>query len=150
MGQMKLDTIYYDQKNIKAIGFIALKKDSSESDIRINKWINYYKNGSIESIGNYSMSSYIDCNYVGWSRNYYAYKIGSWTYFYQNGNKMAEGIYSVKLETINNSCKKGAIIKRSRINNKWKYWDVDSNPIMVTNDLKKEIEFSDFFDYKAK
>ncbi|MDX1904189.1 MAG: hypothetical protein SFU27_08525, partial [Thermonemataceae bacterium] len=91
------------------------------------KWEYYYLNERLESVGKYKIDSYISCG-VEASRVFYEIKFGEWIYFYENGQKKAEGIYDEKIEQIRTNCggDKKVLYKT---NDSWKFWDKNGNTI---------------------
>lgn len=140
-GQTAVDTIYYHDKTIQAIGNVALENDSSKSKLKVGLWTEYYSNGQIKSQGIYQIDSYIQCCYAGPCRQYQNYKTGLWKYYYDNGQIKASGTYKVKKEKIRTSCKGGDKVLTSRIDNSWTYYNDKGDKIRLKNNLKTELEY---------
>ncbi len=95
-GYFKTDTVFYSNKKIKAIGSYAIDRNGKASNYKVGKWIEYYENGQVKSIGDYQMNFVWTCSSVKPALQYYYYKIGKWTYYYDNGQLMAQGIYNIE------------------------------------------------------
>lgn len=128
------------EKIIKAIGGVALEKDSTKSDLKIGFWTEYYANGQVKSHGNYQMDSYINCCVTDTCKMYSNYKLGPWEYFYPNGQIKAVGTYIVKKTQIKTSCSGGDKTFRSHVDALWKYYNEKGQTIKLRKEFKKEIE----------
>jgi MORN repeat variant len=95
-GPKHLDTLFYDNKQIKAIGYYAIDKQGNKSFHRVGLWTEYYRNGQIMSIGNYDLQFYYSCYNTMPGIRYYSFKKGYWNYFYENGQTKAKGTYKVE------------------------------------------------------
>ncbi|MEZ4805200.1 MAG: hypothetical protein R2852_06890 [Bacteroidia bacterium] len=141
VGPTAIDTMYYPDKKIKAIGTVALDYDSVKSDLKVGLWTEYYSDGKIKSKGNYEMDSYVTCCFLGPCRQFVTYKKGHWKYFHENGKLKASGKYKVKKQHIFTTCK-GSYerVFNSRIDNSWHYYDEEGRKKKMTKKLIREIE----------
>lgn len=95
-GSKQLDTLFYEDKKIKAIGFNAVDRQGNKSFFRDGLWTEFYRNGQVMSSGNYDLQFLLGCyNAMGGDR-YYSYKKGDWVYFYENGQTKAKGTYKTE------------------------------------------------------
>lgn len=139
IGQTAVDTIYYHDKTIQAIGKVALEKDSIKSTVKVGLWTEYYSNGQIKSQGNYNIDSYAQCCSSGPCKQYRNYKTGLWKYYYAKGQIKASGTYKVKKEKIQTSCG-GDKVFTSRLDNSWLYYNDKGDKIKRTAKIKLELE----------
>lgn len=139
-GATALDTMYYPDNKIKAIGHVALESDSSKSKLKVGSWTEYFPSGTIKSEGSYQIDSYIQCCSDGACRMFINYKTGSWQYYHENGQLKCSGIYVVAKEHIKTSCKGGARVYRARINKSWKCHNEQGQEIVMNAAMKKELE----------
>lgn len=95
-GAKHLDTLFYENKQIKAIGSYAIDRQGNKTYHRVGLWIDYYRTGQIMSIGNYDLQFYYGCYNAMPGIRYYSFKKGDWTYFYENGRTKAKGNYKVE------------------------------------------------------
>ena len=95
-GQKTLDTLYYPDKHIKAVGYYAINNDRKKTTCKVDKWIEYYENGEIKSQGNYELEYLLACRSAGPSVVYHEYEVGEWKYYYDNGRLKAQGIYKIE------------------------------------------------------
>jgi len=95
-GPKHLDTLFYDNKQIKAVGYYAVDKQGNKTYHRVGLWTDYYRSGQIMSIGNYDLQFYYGCYNTMPGVRYYSFKKGDWTYFYENGQTKAKGTYMVE------------------------------------------------------
>jgi len=135
-----VDTLYYHDKTIQAIGNVALEKDSSKSKLKVGLWTEYYSNGQNKSQGTYQIDSYIQCCTIGHCRQYRNYKTGLWKYYYDNGQIKATGKYKVTKEKTKTSCKGGDKILTSHIDNSWEYFNNKGDKIKQIDNIKLELE----------
>lgn len=139
-GQTALDTLYYPDKKIKAIGNVALEKDSSKSDFKVGLWTEYFSNGQVKSKGLYQIDSYIQCCAASHCRQYLNYKLGLWEYYYETGQIKASGTYNVKTERIHTSCKGGAKVLTSHVDSSWTFWNDMGIEVKLSDELRTELE----------
>ncbi|MDP4262642.1 MAG: hypothetical protein Q8941_08935 [Bacteroidota bacterium] len=99
----------------------GLIPDSSDKDN--DEWTIYYKKGNIKAKGRYQYSNYQDCCYAGPCTIPYTYKTGKWTYWYENGQKMREGIYTKDTLIVENSCGERVMRFSGEMGSSWKFWD---------------------------
>jgi|GEM_PF-1016470 antitoxin component YwqK of YwqJK toxin-antitoxin module len=104
VGNDSLVTLYYPDGSKKAHGKFALDKEGHLSPFKVGKWSYYNSKGSIQSQGNYQMSSFIDCGTGGPQRAFYHYKIGHWAFFDKDENVIAEGNFNVEEFPIKTRC----------------------------------------------
>ena len=106
----------------------------------------YWKNGNIKNSGTYSFEKYKDCCVTGYCERINKFKTGKWTYYYENGQKMAEGIYLTKTRRKKTRCKGGAKVHYGAFDKSWKFWDEQGKEIklkvllekgLLTDDKKK-------------
>jgi antitoxin component YwqK of YwqJK toxin-antitoxin module len=95
-GPKHLDTLFYDNNQIKAIGYYAIDKQGNNSSHRVGLWTEYYRNGQIMSIGSYDLQFYYGCYNTMPGIRYYSFKKGDWSYYYENGQTKAKGSYKVE------------------------------------------------------
>lgn len=95
-GPKLLDTLFYDNRQIKAIGYYPIDKKGNKAYYRVGQWIEYYQTGQIKSIGNYDLNYYYGCYNSRPGLRYYSFKKGDWTYFYENGMTKAKATYKVE------------------------------------------------------
>ncbi len=104
VGNDTLITLYYSDGSKKASGKFALDKDGKLSPFKAGEWSYYNSLGSLQSQGNYQISSFIDCGHGGPQRSFYHYKTGSWTYFNKDENVIAEGDFKVEEFPVSTRC----------------------------------------------
>ncbi|MEO6232223.1 MAG: hypothetical protein ABJB11_00660 [Ferruginibacter sp.] len=135
-GITKVDTIYYSDKKIAAIGYYAVTKNSRMSGNKFGLWTKYYHNGQMESQGNYDMYSllYYESPKKG-RRIENSYKIGSWIYYFENGQIKATGTYQtiiMREDTgIDNQFSKSTVTTTD-----WKFFNSEGN---ISNQKEKII-----------
>jgi antitoxin component YwqK of YwqJK toxin-antitoxin module len=95
-GPKLLDTLFYDNKQIKSIGYYAVDRKGNKTYHRVGVWADYYRNGQVMSIGNYDLQFYYGCYNTMPGVRYYAFKKGNWSYFYENGQIKAKGTYKIE------------------------------------------------------
>ena len=103
-GSDTLITLYFPDASKKARGKFALDKDRKLSPFKVGEWSYYNSNGSLQSQGNYQMSSFIDCGTGGPQRAFYHYKIGSSSFYDKNENVIAEGDFKVEEFPVSTRC----------------------------------------------
>ncbi len=136
----------YENGQILSKGKYALNKSGEMTYLKIGNWIQYYRNGNVQSEGNYQISSYLDCGPGGLQRIYYNYKFGSWKYFSEHSILEAHGNYIIFKSHIDTSCEGGDDLIFMKPNSKWIF------PKVLDDDLSIRINsviFSDGFnDYQ--
>ena len=110
---------YYTDGTRQSDGKYAIDTNGKPSRFRIGKWIEYYSNGAIKSIGEYQISSYLDCGAAGLERVFYNYKIGEWIYLDQDSTVEAKGNYKTINARISTRCKGGDNLIFMTITNNW-------------------------------
>jgi hypothetical protein len=104
VGKDSLVILNYPNSSKKAAGKLAFDNDGVLSPFKVGEWTYYYPNGSIQSRGNYQMSSFIDCGTGGLERVFYHYKIGKWSFFDADEDLIAEGDFKTKELPISTRC----------------------------------------------
>jgi hypothetical protein len=94
-GPKQLDTLFYEDKKIKAIGYYAIDRQGNKTYLRAGLWTEFYRNGQIMSSGNYDFQFLLGCYNTTAGIRYYSYKKGDWKYFYENGQTKAKGTYKI-------------------------------------------------------
>ena len=113
---------YYSNGNIK-------EKGKRKRALKTDKWIGYYKNGSMHYEGNYTIVQYCIGDFYGlWK--YCSIKTGVWTYYYPNGQIKAKGRY----------IDDGIEFKKDT---GWLYWDEKGTNISFIK-IDNEYENSEF------
>lgn len=131
--KVSLDTIFYNNRKIKAIGTFAVDRNNKKEDYKIGEWAEYYENGQIKSNGEYKMGFVLACRSATMGLAYYTYKIGDWTYYYENGQVMAKGKYDLTTQEVFTGIAK-QYAKKSVITEGWSLYDISGE---VSNDRQK-------------
>lgn len=137
--KVKPDSIFDSVNNILSYGLIINDTATWVNNFKVGNWKEYYPNGQIKSIGSYSIGSYINCGFLGPFRSFYSFKNDLWAYWYENGEKMAEGYYKPKLKHIKTNCKGGDKIYEPTIDQTWQFWDEKGNKIKKDKEIIKNI-----------
>ncbi len=95
-GTKQLDTLFYEDKKIKAIGFYAVDRQGNKTYYQVGLWTEFYRNGQVMSGGNYDLQFLLGCYNTMPGVRYYSYKKGDWVYFYENGQTKAKGTYKIE------------------------------------------------------
>ncbi len=139
-GKDTLVTNTYENGKIHSKGRYALNNEGKVSYIKVGRWIQYYRNGNVESEGSYEISSYLNCGPGGLQREFYNYKIGIWKYFSSENTVDATGNYSTFITHIETQCEGGDDLFFMKTDDKWSF------PNGQTNDLKERINYSTTYD----
>ena len=118
-----------------------LSKDSLEK----GKLFEYYKSGKLRSKGEYQTDTYIQCCFAGPCVQEYLYKIGSWKYYYENGQLMARGILIKNRVNILTSCEGGDSIYSGIVSPKWRFYGSDGKLIMADKKMISAIEAESYY-----
>lgn len=119
-----LDTIYYSDKKIKAIGFYVADDKGKKTPYRIGLWTEYFNNGEIRSIGNYIFNKVYGCCSAMPCFDINCYKTGEWIYYYDNGQVKATGTYKVERIAVNRGVA-NQFLYTSLITDSWNFYDAD-------------------------
>lgn len=134
-GNKILDTIYYPDKKIKAIGFYSVDRNGRTTYYRAGLWTEFYNNGTIKSIGNYNFHLVYNCCGGAPCDQLNLYKVGEWIYYYDNGNIKAKGTYLIEKTNATTSFEH-QIIYKSRITEEWVFFDTNGH---IAKDKQKII-----------
>ena len=137
--QLTTDTIFYDNKKIKAIGSFAVDRDNKKGDYKVGKWAEYYDNGQIKSLGEYQMSFVFACQYARPGLAYYSYKVGNWAYYYDNGQMMATGKYDLTTQKVSTGIA-DQFAKKSIVTDSWLLYEKNGTPIADRQKIIPELE----------
>ena len=132
-GDKFLDTIYYTDKKIKAIGFYAIDIQGDKTYYRVDLWTEFYNNGEIKSIGKYQFALVYDCCGGTLCNQVCPYKVGDWTYYYDNGKIKAAGSFRVEKTKANTSVENQFNYK-SIMTSSWLFYDSNGQ---LANDQRK-------------
>lgn len=133
-GKVYLYATYDSFKSIKTTGKIAINKNGEKSTLKVDEWTTYHENGNLKSKGNYKLGRYIECGSAGPFISYYCYKKGMWSFWFENGQKKAEGIIKITPQHIGTSCEGGACKMVGKIDKeKWSFWD-NTGTTITSND----------------
>lgn len=139
VGEDSLVSIYYPNGSLKSTGKLALYPDGKLSPFKIGEWIKYYQNGTIESKGNYEMSSLIDCGPGGLQRQFYNYKTANWLFNFSNGKLKASGFFIMEKLPISTRCD-SEIIVFGITDSSWVFRNEEGQEISPTFELLNSIE----------
>jgi hypothetical protein len=95
-GHKQLDSLLYEDRKVKAIGYYAVDGQGTKTFLRVGQWTEFYRNGQIMSIGSYNLQSLLSCHDAMPGVQYYSFKIGDWKYFYEDGAIKAKGTYQIQ------------------------------------------------------
>lgn len=95
-GPQQLDTLFYEDKKIKAVGYYAVDRQGNKTFLRVGLWTEFYRSGQVMSVGEYDLQSLLGCYNAMPGVRYYSYKKGDWIYFYENGQTEARGTYKTE------------------------------------------------------
>ena len=137
-GKTALDTIYKDADY--SIGRLAIKKDSTISSLKTNKWIKYYRNGTKKEEGEYKINSFLQCCFIGPCQVFYNFKIGFWTYYHKNGKIAAKGKHQIKKYFLDTSCRSGDSIYFGTITDDWKFFSRNGDELIPSDSLIQKYE----------
>lgn len=138
----------YEDGVIESEGKVALSKEGNRSELKIGKWISYYKSGKIRIKGNYEIGNYVQCCYSGPCMQFYNYKTGEWKYYYENGKLEAEGRYIEKSLKLRTSCRGGANVRYGILDDSWTFYDEHENEISISDSMKLRFEeVENFYGY---
>lgn len=144
-GEKYIDTLYYDNGSIRAIGSFAVNSSNEKTKFPIGRFTEYYENGTVKSSGNFQLTSFVNCCFAGWCRMFYPYKTDEWRYYYETGQLKSIGTYSNKITHLDTSCQGGAEVLTNAINNNWKFFSKESLPTEPEEKLKKELEKIEYY-----
>jgi antitoxin component YwqK of YwqJK toxin-antitoxin module len=138
-NQLTADTIFYDNKKIKAIGSFAVDRNDKKEDYKVGKWMEHYGNGQIKSIGEYQLAFVFVCRSAMPGLAYYSYKIGNWTYYYDNGQIMATGKYDLTTQKVFTGIA-DQYAKKPIVTDSWQLYNNNGQAITDRQKLIIEIE----------
>ena len=129
-----------DKQNKRILlGFRVLNAVNSNTLIKIGYWQTLDLSNKKISQGEYQVGLCKKCCNNQICQDYYDFKIGTWKFFYSNGQLKASGTYKSKLTAIESTC--GSIeILTQELNNDWKIWNEDGSIGQLTAELKSELE----------
>jgi antitoxin component YwqK of YwqJK toxin-antitoxin module len=122
---------YHQNGQEKSVGYL-------KNGLRDLEWIEFYENSKIASRGNYSSGSYTFCGVVPYTE-YYEYKIGTWEYFYSNGELKAKGEYRLSFKNIETNCEGGEYVNCGVIADDWTIYDALGKNISSEKALQSKI-----------
>ncbi len=73
-------------------------------------------------------------------QQFYNYKIGIWTYYFNNGRIRAVGEYVTTNLHIDTSCEGGDNLIFGVMTKNWKFYDKNDKPIQFTDSLRTQFE----------
>ena len=137
--QLSADTVFYDNKKIKAVGSFAIDRNNKKGNYKVGKWTEYYENGQIKSTGEYQMAFVFACRSAVPDLAYYTYKIGDWTYYYNNGQVMATGRYDLTTQKVFTGIA-NQYAKKSVVTDAWLLYDTNGQTITDRQKIISELE----------
>jgi len=138
-GLKEIDTLYYPDKKIKAIGFYAVDKGGKSTYYRVGLWMEFYNNGEVKSIGNYNFHLLYGCCSAIPCTQLCPYKIGDWTYYYENGQIKARGAYKVDKIKVNTDVANQFTYK-SIVTEEWLLYDIDGQTAKDKQKIISDLE----------
>ena len=154
-GKDSLITKYFDNGNIKAKGNYAIDIFGKVSNIKIGKWTDFYSNGTIKSVGEFQISSYLDCGVAGLERIFYNFKIGEWIYYNHDSTIEAKGTYKIIKTKIDTRCEGGDSLTFMTITDDWvfpnKLNNVDkAKYLLISDEFDDGFRIDYYYDIKSK
>lgn len=145
-GKDTLVISYYETGEVKSKGKYACDKTGRLSGYKVGNWTEYYLNGVLKSIGDYQISSFIDCGTAGLERIFYNYKIGDWTYLKNDSSIEARGTYKTIKTNIDTRCQGGDNLLFMTITENWFFSNApNTESIDKTKYVTVSTEFDDGF-----
>jgi len=138
-GNKILDTIYYPDKKIKAIGFYAVDDEGKKTYYRTALWTEYYNNGEIKSRGSYLFNFIYGCCGGLPCVHSNVYKVGDWIYYYENAVVKAKGIYKVERIEVSTGVENQFAYK-SVYTDAWNFYDPDGQIAKDRQKIISELE----------
>ena len=129
IGQDTVLITYYPTGEKKNEGHHAFDKNHFPTQLKIGRFVEFYRSGAVKSTGNYEISSYIDCGIAGYEREFYNFKDSTWTYYFENRKVQAKGKYAVIKTKIETRCEGGDSLIYGITNGSWEYYDSSGQKI---------------------
>ena len=138
LGQDTLLITYYPNGEKKDEGHYAFDKNHFLTQLKIGSFVEFYRSGAVKSIGNYQISSYIDCGIAGYEREFYNFKASSWTYYFENRKVHAKGQYDLIKTKINTRCEGGDSLMYGITNGSWEFYDSSGHKINKPSNTERQ------------
>jgi hypothetical protein len=113
----------FENGKIHSKGKYAIDRDGKISTLKVGFWQQYFRNGKLESDGNYEIISYVDCGVGGLERTFYNYKAGKWNYYNLDSEIEATGVYQEIKCHLNTRCDGGTELIFMKPTIDWKILD---------------------------
>ncbi len=146
-GNTYTDSAYYANGKLRAIANYAFKKTKEKSIFNVGQYISFAENGSKTSEGQFSLGRYIQCCFSGPCYMFYSFKVGTWTYYYDDGLKLAQGNYSNSKIHIDTSCEGGDQVYDNSLDQNWTFWTKQGNETTPGDTLIVTLEALDYWQF---
>lgn len=136
---IELDTLT-DSSGTYQVGYRIIQPDHPYHLLPVRVWRKYSKNGCMLSEGQYSIGFITLCTAFEKRPMYYVYKSGYWTFWYYNGQKMAQGSYQIQKREYPAGCKSPIYYYYPSLGETWKFWNEINEPSSITPLIKSFVD----------